>query len=86
MVLVLTAQLIIMPMAKAPTFFMSRLQSREAVVKAKAFKPYLDFEARIFRCCFVKMLVNPKGLTALLPCPTKNPLLTKFEDLKVTVL
>ncbi len=38
------------------------------------------------RCCFVKMLVNPKGLTALLPCPTKNPLLTKFEDLKVTVL
>ena len=32
------------------------------------------------------MLVNPKGLTALLPCPTKNPLMTKFEDLKVTVL
>ena len=62
------------------------LQSRITFVKAKAFKPKLDFETRISRYCFVKMLVNPKGLTPLLPCTTKNPLLTKFKDLKVAVL
>ena len=52
---------------------------------AKIFKLKLDFETRIFRCSFVKILVNPTGFTAFLPRTSKNPLLTKFYDLKGAV-
>jgi len=51
---------------------------------AKAFKLESDFETSIFRCGIVKILVNPSGFTAFLPCPPKNPLFTKFCDLKGT--
>ena len=49
---------------------------------AKAFKPESDFEIRIFRCDFVKILVNPIGFTAFCASHIKNPSFTKFCDLK----
>ena len=53
---------------------------------AKAFKLESDFETSIFRCGCVKILVNPLGFTVFLPCAPKNPLITKFYDLKGAVL
>ena len=53
---------------------------------AKAFKPESDFGIWISRSDVVKILVNPKGLTAFLPRIPQNPLITKFYDLKVVVL
>jgi len=49
---------------------------------AKALKLESDFETSIFRCGIVKILVNPLGFTAFLPRTPKNPLFTKFCDLK----
>ena len=51
---------------------------------AKAFKLESDFETSIFRCCIVIILVNPLGFTVFLPRTPKNPLFTKFFDLKGT--
>ena len=49
---------------------------------AKTFKLESDFETSIFRCGFVIILVNPLGFTAFLSRTPKNPLFTKFCDLK----
>ena len=49
---------------------------------AKVFKLESDFETSIFRCDIVKILVNPSGFTAFFPRAPKNPLFTKFCDLK----
>ena len=52
---------------------------------ARALIPESDFETRIFRCDFVKILVNPIGFTVFLPRTPKNSLFTKFYDLKCAV-
>ena len=52
---------------------------------AKAFEPEPDFRTSILCRDIVKILVNPLGFTAFLPRPAKNPLVTKFYDLKGAV-
>ena len=49
---------------------------------AKAFKPKSDFETRIFRYDFVKILANPLGFAAFCAALTKKSVVTKFSDLK----
>ena len=45
----------------------------------------IRFSRDDFCSLFVKILVNPSGFTAFLPCTPKNPLFTKFYDLKGAV-
>ena len=45
---------------------------------AKAFKPESDFEIRIFRCDFVKILVNPIGFTAFCASHIKKSFIYKI--------
>ena len=52
------------------------------LILAKAFKIESDFETSIFRYGIVKILVNPLGFTVFFPRIPKNPLFTKFYDLK----
>ena len=56
------------------------------MVKPKHLNSNQIFQTRIFSCGIVKILVNPKGFTAFLPRTPKNPLFTKFYDLKGAVL
>ena len=53
------------------------------VTLAKAFKLESDFGKSIFRCDVVKILVNPLGLTAFLPCTPKILYLQNSATLKV---
>jgi hypothetical protein len=53
---------------------------------AKASKPEPDFEWRIFRSDFVKILANTPVLAVFLPCIPKNPLIQNSPTYKGAVL
>ena len=64
---------------------MTGLEPVTPVTLAKAFKLESDFGILILCCDCVKILANPSGFAAFLPCTPKNHCLTKFCDLKGAV-